>query len=179
VGSFFATEFSGERPPLLDDVLEAFCPETYIDIELKTRKIKDDPLPGLLADKIRQFGDRIVQSVTVSSFNPFAIRTFKRCCPRVPAAIIWCVDPEVPLILRRGLGRFLSHCDYLKPEYAQAGRFFRFPWPVLEKRPIIPWSIDDPALAEDLVRTGCGGIITNRPQDMGFIIEQSAGKSVS
>jgi glycerophosphoryl diester phosphodiesterase len=166
VGSFFDPVFRGERAPLLDDVLEALCPDIYIDIELKTRKTKDDPLPGLLAKTIKRFGDRALKSVTASSFNPFSIRAFKRLCPQVPTAVIWSTDTEVPLILRRGFGRFLAHCDYLKPVYRQVNRWSRFRWNGVEKRPLVPWTIDDRALAERILETGCAGIITNRPQDM-------------
>jgi glycerophosphoryl diester phosphodiesterase len=156
-GSFFSSAFSGEHPPLLDEVLETFCPDMYIDIELKTGKTKDDPLPGLLADTIRRFGDRVQKSVTVSSFNLFAIRTFKQRCPQIPAAVIWSGSPKVPPVL----------CDYLKPEHAQVGSLTRFSPP--EKMPIVPWTIDDAALAEKMLQSGCQGIITNRPQDMGML----------
>lgn len=178
VGSFFAPGFSGERPPLLDDVLEACCPEMYLDIELKTRKTKNDPLPGLLARKIHQWGDRAEKAVAVSSFNPFAIRAFKQLCPRIPAAIIWSADPEVPPLLRRGFGRLISHCDYLKPECRQVNRFSHFRLSVMEKRPIVPWTVDDPVVAAKMLRIGCWGIITNRPQDMGSLAGWSAGEAV-
>ncbi|GHV63269.1 hypothetical protein AGMMS49587_12750 [Spirochaetia bacterium] len=156
----------GEHPPLLEDVLEEFCPGMYIDIELKTRKVKDDPLPGLLAEKLKQFGDRALKSVAVSSFNPFSLASFKKLCPQIPTAIIWCADTEVPLILHYGFGRFLSHCDYLKPVHRQVNPFSHFRLSVLERRPLVPWTIDDPALAGKMLKTGCIGIITNRPQDM-------------
>lgn len=170
IGSFFSPAFGGERPPLLDNVLEEFCPAMYIDIELKTRKTKNDPLPELLAETLRRFGEQAAQAVTVSSFNPFAILAFKKFCPHVPTAIIWCDDPEVPLILRRGFGRVLSRCDYLKPEHLQVNRFSHFMFSVLERRPIVPWTIDAPAVAEQMTRNGCAGIITNRPQDMAFMV---------
>jgi glycerophosphoryl diester phosphodiesterase len=166
-GSFFGPAFRGERPPLLENVLEAFCPGMYIDIELKTRKTKNDPLPGLLAETLKRFGDRALRSVTVSSFNPFSIFVFKRLCPQVPTAIIWSADNEVPPILRYGFGRLLSHCDYLKPVYRQVNPFSRFWLCSIEGRPIVPWTIDDPGLAERMLKTGCMGLITNRPQDMG------------
>jgi glycerophosphoryl diester phosphodiesterase len=156
----------GEHPPLLDQVLEEFCPGMYIDIELKTRKTKDDPLPARVADKLKQFGDRAIKSVTVSSFNPFSIAAFKKLCPQVPTAIIWSADAEVPPILRHGFGRFLSHCDYLKPVYRQVTRFSHFRFSALERRPLVPWTVDDPNLARNLLQTGCVGIISNRPQDM-------------
>ncbi|MDR2158892.1 MAG: glycerophosphodiester phosphodiesterase [Treponema sp.] len=158
-------EGAGEHPPLLDEVLEEFCPGMYIDIELKTEKTKDDPLPLLAARKLEQFGDRALCSVTVSSFNPFALAAFKRHCPGVPTAVIWSAGREVPLILRRGFGRFISRCDYLKPVHLQVNRLSRFRFSVLEGRPLVPWTIDDRGLAERLLKTGCEGIITNRPQD--------------
>jgi glycerophosphoryl diester phosphodiesterase len=166
VGSFFDPAFRGERPPLLEEVLEAFCPDMYIDIELKTRKTKNDPLPGRLAETLARFGDRALKSVTASSFNPFGIGVFKRFCPHVPTAIIWSADKEVPPILRSGFGRFLSQCDYLKPVYRQVNPFSRFWLSGVEGRPLVPWTIDDRALAERMLKTGCTGIVTNRPQDM-------------
>jgi glycerophosphoryl diester phosphodiesterase len=166
IGSFFDPAFKGERPPLLDDVLEEFCPGMYIDIELKTRETKNDPLPGLLAEKLKRFGDRAQKSVTVSSFNPFSLLAFKKLCPQIPTAVIWSADTEVPFILRHGFGRILAHCDYLKPVYHQVNSFSRFRYTTLEGRPMIPWTVDEPQLAEKLLKTGCIGIITNRPQDM-------------
>jgi glycerophosphoryl diester phosphodiesterase len=170
VGSFFDPRFSGERPPLLEEVLEECCPAMYIDIELKSRKAQGDPLPGLVAEKLKSLGDRTAGAVTVSSFNPFSIRAFKGRCAalglRIPTAAIWCDDPEVPWMLRRGLGGFLGRADYAKPDNRQVNRFSRFCWAVLEGRPPVPWTIDDPALAERMLRLGCAGIITNRPQDM-------------
>ncbi|MDR3334014.1 MAG: glycerophosphodiester phosphodiesterase [Treponema sp.] len=170
VGAFFDPSFRGEHPPLLEAVMEEFCPALYIDIELKTRKTQNDPLPGLIAEKLKSLGEGVLQSVTISSFNPFALAAFKRHCPAVPTAIIWSADQEVPCILRRGFGRILSGCDYLKPIHLQVNRFSSFWWRVMEKRPLVSWTVDDPALAETLLMRGCEGLITNRPQDIGAVI---------
>jgi glycerophosphoryl diester phosphodiesterase len=165
-GSFFSPAFKGEHPPLMEEVLEAFCPAMYIDIELKTGKTKNDPLPGLLAELLEKFGEKVLASVTVSSFNPFAVKAFKKICPTVPTAVIYCVDKEVPFILRRGFGRVISGCDYLKPIHKLATPFTRFRFSTLEKRPMVPWTIDDGQTAERMLALGCAGIISNRPQDM-------------
>lgn len=158
--------FAGEHPPLLEQVLEEFCPGMYIDIELKTRKTAHDPLPARAADLLRRLGDRVLGSVTVSSFNPYSILAFKKLCPRVPTAIIWSAGKGVPLLLRRGLGRIIARCDYLKPVHSQVTGFSRFRFSTLEGRPLVPWTVDDPQLARRLLAEGCAGIISNRPQDL-------------
>ncbi|MDR1576297.1 MAG: glycerophosphodiester phosphodiesterase [Treponema sp.] len=170
VGSFFGPEFSRERPPLLEEVLEEFCPGLYIDIELKSRKTTDDPLPPLLAEKLASLGSRVAGAITVSSFNPFCLLAFKKawraggCRAGVPAAVIYSVDRELPLPLRRGFGRLIADCDYLKPVHSLVNPVTRF-FSALERRPLVPWTVDKRELAETLVRSGCAGIITNRPQD--------------
>jgi glycerophosphoryl diester phosphodiesterase len=111
-------------------------------------------------------GGRIKGAVTVSSFNPAAMAAFKKLCPEIPAAVIFCVDREVPFLLRRGLGRFIAAADYLKPIHKQVNPFSRFVWSGLEKRPLVPWTIDDTATAKKMLALGCEGIITNRPQYM-------------
>jgi glycerophosphoryl diester phosphodiesterase len=166
VGSFFGPSFAGEHPPLLEDVLDSFCPEMYIDIELKTDKPDDTSLPLLLAALLKKIGPQISEAVTVSSFNPVAVRAFKRQCPEIPTAVIYCADKGIPFILRRGFGRFIAGCDYLKPVHTQVGGSSHFRLTVLEGRPVVPWTIDDPAVAEKMIKLGCAGIISNRPQDM-------------
>jgi len=166
VGSFFDHRFAAERPPLLGDVLDACCPAAYIDIELKTRATRDDPLPGLVAALLRARGPATLAAVTVSSFNPFALRAFKRACPEVPTAVIYCVDPEVPWALRRGAGRFIAGCDYVKPERRQATALNRALLTGVEGRPLVPWTVDDVDAAARFLGLGCAGLISNRPQDL-------------
>jgi glycerophosphoryl diester phosphodiesterase len=165
IGSFFGPAFGGERPPLLAEILEEFCPALYVDIELKSRRTKGDPLPAAVAKLLKSLGKKIEGAAAASSFNPLCLLAFKRAAPGVPSAVIYSASHEVPRLLRRGAGRFIAGCDYIKPGYAQAGAFARFS-ARLEGRPMIPWTVDEPALAERLVSLGCAGIITNRPQDM-------------
>ncbi|MDR1930887.1 MAG: glycerophosphodiester phosphodiesterase [Treponema sp.] len=180
-GSFFGPGFSHEHPPLLEEVLEEFCPGMYVDIELKSRKTRDDPLPPLLAEKLKALPPRISGAVTVSSFNPLCLLAFKKAWRSsgvqarrtqadggfrgdIPTAVIYCAGREVPPLLRRGFGRIIAGCDYLKPIHSQVNGFTRFR-AGLEKRPLVPWTVDDRALGEKLLRSGCQGFITNRPQD--------------
>jgi glycerophosphoryl diester phosphodiesterase len=180
VGIVFDPAFSGERPPLLEEVAEEFCPGMYIDIELKSRKFRNDPLPALAAAKIKAFGDRAQKAMAVSSFNPFCLAAFRQLCPQIPAAAIWSADPDVPFLLRRGLGRRIAGCDYVKPVHTQVNPRSYPRMTLREGRPVVPWVIDDPLLARRMLELGCQGLITNRPQDLGLfagslIAEEQAG----
>jgi glycerophosphoryl diester phosphodiesterase len=174
VGSFFDSVFSAERPPLLEEALEEFSPALYIDIELKSGKILGDALPRLVAEKLKGFGKAVEGAVTVSSFNPFCIAAFKRISPHIPTAIIYGESGEVPRILRRGFGRHIAGCAYVKPNYrlVDPASFFRIA--VREKRPMVPWTIDDPAVAAEMLRLGCDGIVSNRPQDLSAFVKAAA-----
>ncbi|HCM26774.1 MAG: hypothetical protein A2Z99_16900 [Treponema sp. GWB1_62_6] len=163
-GSWFSPEFAGEKIPLLDEVLDELGDEMYMDIELKTRLKKDDPLPTLVLKAIRD--RRLENSTLVSSFNPLALRAFKRLAPDIATAVIWCDDEELPSWLRRGQGRWISGCDVLKPAHAKATPLSLALLSRLGGRPMLPWTVDDPMLARLLVARGCVGVVTNRPQDI-------------
>jgi glycerophosphoryl diester phosphodiesterase len=175
-GSWFDPAFEGERVPLLDEVLDEFVPGTYIDIELKSRKKGKDPFPGIFARALKEreatFRSRhpdagpLSSWITVSSFNPLTILAFKKEAPDYATSIIWCADTELPVYLRRGEGRWISRCDYLKPRYDKATTFSHALLSVAGGRPMVPWVVDDPALARTLIERGCAGVITNRPQDI-------------
>ncbi|GAB1483721.1 hypothetical protein MASR2M78_25370 [Treponema sp.] len=83
VGSHKGDEFSGERVPLIQDVLDEFSGTIYIDIELKSRKSSGDELPALLARILHSRSDakRLASSILVSSFNPLALAAFKAQAP--------------------------------------------------------------------------------------------------
>lgn len=166
-GSWFSPAFVSERVPLLSEVLEEFSGTLYIDIELKSRLVKHDPLPLGLAKLLNGFisGAGKHTRFSVSSFNPFALVAFKRVTPTIPTAIIWSSDAELPWYLRAGQGRWLSHCDYLKPVHSKATPF-SLALAKIAGYQVIPWVVDSAAHADELVGRGCDGIITNRPQDL-------------
>lgn len=169
VGSSFGTDYAGERVPLLDEVLDEFSGELYLDIELKTKKTRDDPLPGALAALLldrSKTDSGLERRVTVSSFNPVALAAFKRAAPGFATAAIWDDSAELPFYLRRGQGRWISGCDYLKPSSKKATPLSLALLSRLGGRPMVAWTVDDIESAKRLAAIGCEGIITNRPQDI-------------
>lgn len=163
-GSWFGEAFRGEKIPTLDEVLDEFGGKLVLDVEIKSRKAKGDPLPSLLARELRRRG--LERTVAISSFNPVSLAAFKAEAREYATAVIWCASGGVPFYLRSGQGRWISGCDFLKPIHSKAGPRMVGYYGRFEGRPVVPWTVDDPALAKLLVDGGCAGIITNRPQDI-------------
>lgn len=160
VGAWFGEGFH-EKVPLLEEVLAEFADGFYYDIEIKHEDAKANAVETALTGLIQRMG--LEHRCMVSSFNPFAIRAFKHLNPRVPTAIIYNRSPELPLLLRRGQGRYLSHCDVMKPNQQGATPYAVFRHSRLGGMPIIPWTIDSVEEAQFLVRRGVQGIISNDP----------------
>ena len=164
VGSSFSEEFRGERIPLLDEVFAELKESVYFDVEIKNRGDEPGALERELVDLIRahELGGRVL----VSSFNPYAIRMLKSIDPSLPTAIIYSNSRDVPFVLRRGEGRYLSHCDVLKPSKNKMR-----PWPLFFNQmimgyPVVTWTVDSPELASRILRFNVTGIISNDPEPM-------------
>jgi len=158
-GVWKGSAFTGEKIPLLDEVLEALGKDCYFDIELKTRSTSDAGLEQLTARTIRAFG--LQNRCIVSSFNPFPLRIFKKYAPEIPTAIIWSRSRELYWFLRHGEGYFLAHADILKPEHMLVQQDA---WFMKLGKPVIPWAVDERETADRLLAAGCEGLISNQPR---------------
>jgi len=155
-----------EQIPLLQEVFEQFGDTFLYDIEIKHRDRNPREIELNVVEIIRQYS--LESRCIVSSFNPFSIKQIHALAPEIPTAIIYAVDPEVPPILRRGSGRFLSSPVILKPHREQVNRWTMFWRNRVGNYPIIPWTVDtrDEALA--LLSLGVSGIISNCPEELGI-----------
>ncbi len=160
-GSWFSGKFAGERILTLTELFHHIGNSVYYDIEIKHRDRKPHELEERLAFEIRKAG--LSENCIVSSFNPFALKEIKAIDPRIVTAIIYCNDEEVPAILRHGEGKILSGCDILKPERVKINRGTMAFHAVFGGYPVIPWTVNDRAEAERLVRAGVMGLISDDP----------------
>lgn len=160
-GVWKGSAFSGEKIPLLDEVLETLGRDCYFDIELKSRSTKDAGLEQLTARTIRAFG--LQNRCIVSSFNPFSLRIFKKYAPEIPTAIIWSRSRELYWFLRHGEGYFLTGADVLKPEHLLV---WQGVWFLKLGKPVIPWAVDERETADRLLTAGCEGLISNQPRTL-------------
>ena len=160
-GSWMDSRFTGEKLPLLEDVFDLLGDKVYYDIEIKSRATKDVGLEKKLAALIAKRG--LEERCIVSSFNPFPIKFFKKSAPNIPTAIIYCNDDELPFYLRHGEGKWIASADILKPDHKKINKASMFLNHTVGRRPVLPWTIDDPEMAVKLIKLGVQGIISNDP----------------
>ncbi len=156
--SLQSENFSPERIPLLEEVLETCGPDIFLDVELKLDSLRARPLAEAVAAMLKRH-DR--NNCIVSSFNPLAIRAYRKFGPHATAAI-YCNDVSVPFFMRHRECLYLSGADIKKParEIALAAAGFG-----TGDKPVIVWTVDDLTAAHQMLAAGVTSVITNRIQD--------------
>jgi glycerophosphoryl diester phosphodiesterase len=160
-GIRYGEEFRGERIPLLEEVLEALREKMIVNIELKSRSIRDDGLERKVAALVREM--RIQSSVILSSFNPFSIRRVTMIDPELKIGLLFSDDQ--PIHLRKAWGAYFFGIHGVHPRYPLVtGR-------LIEKARkknwfVSAWTVDDTALAGRLFSAGVAIVITNHPRQM-------------
>ena len=148
VGSFKGAQFSQARIPLLEELLGTYGDRFIYDIELKVKAGKiNRELCKKTLEVIRKCN--VQSSVTVSSFNPFALRCFGHVCKQsMPRADIFCHSADVPRSLWDGAGHFVSQSSYLKPQFSQVNEEF---FAKHKNLPVITWTVNSADEAKRLV----------------------------
>lgn len=150
--------YAGERIPLFDEVLETLGPDIFLDVELKLDSLRARPLAETVALTLARH-DR--HKCIVSSFNPLAIRSYRKFGPHATAAI-YCRDTSVPFFLRHRECLLFSNADIKKPAHEIALMSAGFE---TGTKPVIIWTVDDQLSVNQLLSAGVTSIITNRIQD--------------
>lgn len=163
-GSWKGDRFRGERIPLLSEVFDLLDGELYFDIEIKSRGDAPGPLENQLVELIRKRGlsDRCI----ISSFDPRTIALTKKLAPEIPTAIIYSGERWVPVGLRHGQGRYISHCSILKPHHAKVRPLPQLLNSTIMGYPVITWTVDDLEVAKRCLRAGATGLISNDPEPL-------------
>ncbi|MBI4832349.1 MAG: hypothetical protein HY801_12530, partial [Candidatus Lindowbacteria bacterium] len=160
-GIRFGERFSGERIPLLDEVLAVLRDKMIVNIELKTRSISDDGLERKVAALVQKM--QMQSSVIFSSFNPFSIRRVSMIDSSFKIGLLFSDDQ--PIHLRKAWAVHLMKIHGLHPRHPLVTDG------LIEKARkkgwfLCTWTVDDSALAGRLFREGIDIVITNHPRKM-------------
>ena len=176
VGRWKGPQWTGERIPLLADVLAELPRGKRIQIEIKSTP-KIIPVLVPLLRKVPNYRQRVL----VIAFDPRVVRALKRAAPdiralwltayhRLPGGVAAPVTPKRPreggwrpspaeiiktLTTTRADGLGSQSHRALTPTLARTLRTHGFL--------LYVWTVDHPATARRLARLGATGIATNRP----------------
>lgn len=141
----------GHHPALLDEVLAAI-PETPVQLEIKNWPFE----PGFEPDHrlALEAAERARPGDVVTGFNRETQETVRRVFPDVATGLCIAAGIEFDQAVKHCLD--VGH-SLLVPEFSLVTE------PINASLAVYPWTVDDPALAEELVDRGVMGIITNDP----------------
>lgn len=86
-GRWFAPEFTGERIPLLDEVLELVRGRALLKLEIKNGPTVYDGIEQQVVDALRRRG--MEDDALVMSFDHTSVRTIRRLAPRLATGILY------------------------------------------------------------------------------------------
>ncbi len=160
-GSYFSKDFSGERIPTLQEVLETFKGQLLINIELKNYSSPLDLLPVKVAEMVEHV--QMLDAVLFSSFQPLNLVRIQRQLPQVRLALL----VEDGFWWRRLASKSFS---FLSPQFINPCKSYITEEYLAEehknRRRVNVWTVDDPEEAGRFIKWGIDGLITNDPRTM-------------
>jgi len=155
----------GEEIPSLDEVLDRFGGRFLINIELKNYSSVLDSLPTEVAKLVTSSG--LMESVLISSFNPFNIARFRKKAPEAVLGLI-----TQPKQAKHWMWRLFKY-DALHPHFSDVD-------PVLvaalhaRSRQVNVWTVDEASEIRRLAGLQVDSIITNDPQHAREVLESGS-----
>ena len=167
-GSWFGSEFAGQRIPTLQEVLELLGHRVRINIEIKGRSLRGDGLEEEIAELIRSHS--LQREVILSSFNPAALMRAKRIAPELRRGLLYA--PDLPIYLSGAWTLPLVRPDALHPEHTMVSE-------KLVRRAhrrghhIAAWTVDDPQEMQRMIGLGVDVLITNHPGRLRALLDDA------
>jgi glycerophosphoryl diester phosphodiesterase len=156
-GSKFDESFSGEKIPTLSEVLEAIGTKTFINIEITNYSSPWDQLPEIIAETIKHYN--LTHRIICSSFNPIALRKFRRLLPEVPLGLL--STPGLSGFGSRLSGRWMS-IQALHPAVQDTNKKLINRYHKYGVR-IHAYTVNDLAKMKQLIQWGIDGFFTDDP----------------
>ncbi|RMG85713.1 MAG: glycerophosphodiester phosphodiesterase [Chloroflexi bacterium] len=155
-GSWFGSQFANTQIPTLDEVFETLGRRIIINVEIKSKSLRPTNIEAKVAEVIRRHA--MQKHVIVSSFNPMALRRFRKQMPDVDIGYLHA--PNLPFYLSWLMLGIAYQADHpyeqsVDEQYMQNAR--------LKNHPVNVWTVNDPERARVLNALGVHSIMTDMP----------------
>lgn len=157
-GSFYSSEFSGEKIPLLSEVLEEFSKKIVINIELTNYSSISDGLARKAATLIKRMC--IEENVIFSSFHPYNLIITRRIVPNVPVALL-ALPGKSGWIFRSNMMRWISP-ELIHPYFNDVDKRF-IDKQHQKNRKVNAWTVNTETEIKKLLKDKVDGLITDDP----------------
>ncbi|MCE5259562.1 MAG: glycerophosphodiester phosphodiesterase [Chloroflexi bacterium] len=157
-GAWFAPEFTGERLPTLEELLNLAGNSLRLNIEIKGMSEQDDGLEVEIAGLLRQHGQQ--DSTIISSFNPFALRRMHTADPEIGCALLYTQDSPIYPLLPAVIDKLTLKA--LHPEFSLVDEAYVTR---AHKRGYLVnvWTVNEQDDMLRMINLGVDGIITDHP----------------
>jgi glycerophosphoryl diester phosphodiesterase len=154
-GSWFGSEFSGERIPLFDEVLARYKGRAHVHTEIKGRSAD---LARRTADLVRGHG--MVEQVTITSFQKARLEETRAYAPELPLG--WLVAEVTDEIIGQaraiGARQLCPQAPVVTPELVRRLHGEGFV--------VRAWGVATEALMRQVVEAGADGMTVNFPDTL-------------
>lgn len=160
-GSWFDAEFSGQRIPTLEEVLEFASDTIALNIEIKTEAVSEQAANGVEEKVLRLVTNYGMQEhVLFSSFDYRAVKRLKEWAPGIPVAVLY----EKKQFQKKMPSQLIKNCnaDAFNCSYRQLNKRWIQDLKV-HKIPFFIYTVDQKARMQKLLNMGAAGIFTNKP----------------
>jgi len=165
----------GERIPTLAEVVDAVGDRLIVNIELTNYTSRDDGLEDRVVELLHRSG--LIERVMISSFSPLALRRVKRAAPSLVCGLIY----------PAGAGAFFRHAwlARLIPGLEAQHPHFSLVNPAFVRRlhgrgqKVNTWTVNEEADMRRMSAAGVDAIMTDRPDVLQRILNESADAGAS
>ena len=166
-GAWFGPGWSGERIPLLDEVLELVGGRLRINIEIK-REGSGGGLEEQIAAQVRRHA--LQHEVIISSFSPRALRRIRHVAPELPRALLTALPAPLDLTLAWAEPLLAPTALHTHHGMASANMIRNAHRRGLR---VNVWTVNEPAAMRRMIALEVDGIITDRPANLAAIFRAS------
>ena len=160
-GSWFASEFAGERPPTLDEVFESLPADFLINVEMKVIMKGMRLIAHKVAEVVRRHGRW--DSTLVASFNPIALWELRKIEAKIIRGYIW--SRRHPFPIRSRIFSPLVQADWYDPANDSYNTKLHRKFQLRGAR-VLAWDLDFDRDMERMVGARLEAIVTDSLEDM-------------